>query len=381
MLGVRRLTAEDLRRSTLRRQFPDLGGRDSATVEELFRRLGPIQSQVPRSPFLTASSRLPGVAYATICELFEAHRLLKSSTLRNTVHTTVRDYYPLTDVISRPQRATWLRSLGLERVTPDELIAEVEAFADDWRPRADIVAHVRAWLATHESAAAAGALGQAVQAGAVWSHSGLIRRPKDRHWEKRTDTFHRRVRSLLPEMPVPDVATALAALVRVHLAAYGPAQREDLAFFCGAGLGAVDRAIAALGDELVQLTGPDAGRYLDLAEPPSGGSADPGLRMLPEFDGLLIGFQGRHRFRFLTEQQLPQVWAKVNGLFSPVVLHDGRLVASWKTISKGRRTDIVVTMLDPHPVLADDLFADAVAATARVLELAITDLRIRPAAS
>ena len=93
---------------------------------------------------------------------------------------------------------------------------------------------------------------------------------------------------------------------------------------------------------------------------------DPGLRLLPEFDGLLVGYHGRNRIRFLTEQQLPKVWAKVNGLFSPVVLYDGRLVASWKTITKGRRTDIEVSMLDPHPRLADDLFADAIAATEQV---------------
>jgi hypothetical protein len=80
----------------------------------------------------------------------------------------------------------------------------------------------------------------------------------------------------------------------------------------------------------------------------------------------------------LTEQQLPQVWAKVNGLFSPVVLYDGRLVASWKAITKGRRTDIEVKMLDPHPVLADDLFANAIAATEQVLDLTITDLRVHP---
>ena len=35
-------------------------------------------------------------------------------------------------------------------------------------------------------------------------------------------------------------------------------------------------------------------------------------------------------------------------------------------------------MLDPHPVLADDLFGDAIAATEQVLDLTITDLRIRP---
>jgi hypothetical protein len=47
-------------------------------------------------------------------------------------------------------------------------------------------------------------------------------------------------------------------------------------------------------------------------------------------------------------------------------------------ITKGRRTDIEVTMLDPHPVLADDLFTDAIAATEHVLDLKITDLRVRP---
>jgi hypothetical protein len=125
------------------------------------------------------------------------------------------------------------------------------------------------------------------------------------------------------------------------------------------------------------LRGPNDEDYLDLANPPNGGTSDPGLRLLPEYDGLLVGYHGRHRTRFLTEQQLPKVWAKVNGLFSPVVLYGGRLVASWKTITKSRRTDIEVTMLDPHPVLTDDLFGDAIAATERVLDLKITDLRVR----
>ena len=69
----------------------------------------------------------------------------------------------------------------------------------------------------------------------IWGHSGLIRRPKDTRWEKRTDTFHRRARTLLPDLPLLDFDSALQGLVRVHLGAYGPAQREDLAFFCGAG--------------------------------------------------------------------------------------------------------------------------------------------------
>ena len=61
------------------------------------------------------------------------------------------------------------------------------------------------------------------------------------------------------------------------------------------------------------------------------------------------------------------------------MLHDGRIVATWRTVTKGRGTDLEVSMLDPHPPLPDDLFTDAVAATEQVLDLTITELRVRSA--
>jgi hypothetical protein len=376
---VHRLSYDQLRLRTLGRQFPTIPGRGSEAVIELFRRLGPIQSQVPRAPFLTISSRLPGLSYEVVCSLFESHQLLKTSNIRGTVHTSLPEQFGWLDAVARRSRAAQLRNLlKLHDVTPEQLAAEIEGFSsNDWTPRSEIVAHARRWLAERE-------IGPALQVPDVlsdsllWGHSGLVRRPRDMRWEKRTDIFHQRARSLLPDLGEYDFAEALTKLVRIHLGSYGPALREDLAFFFGAGLGAIDQAVRRLDDEVVHLRGPNDEDYLDLADPPQGDASDPGLRLLPEYDGLLVGYHGRHRTRFLTEQQLPKVWAKVNGLFAPVVLHRGRLVASWKTITKGRRTDIEVTMLDPHPVLADDLFDDAVAATEQVLGLTITDLRVRP---
>ena len=376
---MRRLSHDQLRRCTLRRQFPPIPGRGPEAVIELFRLLGPIQSQVPRAPFLTISSRLPGVSYDVVCSLFESHQLLKTSNIRGTVHTSLPEQFGWLDAVARRSRATQLRNvLKLHDVTPEQLAAEIEAFtSSDWTPRSEIVAHARKWLAERE-------IGPAMQApdilsdSLLWGHSGLVRRPRDMRWDKRTDIFHRRARSVLPHLGEYDFAEALTELVRVHLGSYGPALREDFAFFLGAGLGAIDQALRHLDAEVVHLRGPNDEDYLDLADPPQGDAPDPGLRLLPEYDGLLVGYHGRHRTRFLTEQQLPKVWAKVNGLFSPVVLHGGRLVASWKTITKGRRTDIEVTMLDPHPVLADDQFDDAIAATEQVLGLKITDLRVRP---
>jgi hypothetical protein len=377
---MRRLSHEELRQRTLRRQFPNIPERGAEAVLELFRRLGPIQSQVPRAPFLTISSRLPGVTYQTVCELFESHQLVKTSNIRGTVHTSVTEQFAWLDAVARRTRAAQLRNvLKLQQVSPEELAAEIEAFAaTEWRPRAEIVTHARAWLAEREAGDDAGKAPELLSDSLLWGHSGLLRRPRDTRWEKRTDIFHQRARSLLPDLPECDFSAALAELIRVHLGSYGPALREDLAFFFGTGLGAVDDALRCLGDEIRQLRGPNDEAYLDLANAPDGGSSDPGLRLLPEFDGLLVGYHGRNRTRFLTEQQLPKVWAKVNGLFSPVVLYGGHLVASWKTITKGRRTDIEVTMLDPHPMLAEDLFVEAIAATEQILNLRITELRVRP---
>jgi hypothetical protein len=320
---------------------------------------------------------LPGVRYQTVCELFESHQLVKTSNIRGTVHSSTVEQFGWLDAVARVTRANQLRNmLKLERATPEQLAAEIEAFTSaDWRPRTEIVAHARAWLAENEPGAAEHTP-DALSENLIWGHSGLLRRPRDSRWEKRTDIYHRRAHSLLPDLPECNFAEALTRLIRVHLGSYGPALREDLAFFFGAGLSAVDAALRRLGDEVVHLPGPNNEDYLDLADPPRGGTSDRGLRLLPEYDGLLVGYHGRHRVRFLTEQQLPKVWAKVNGLFSPVVLYGGQLVASWKTITKGRRTDIEVTMLDPHPVLADDLFTDAIAATEQVLDLTITDLRV-----
>jgi hypothetical protein len=54
------------------------------------------------------------------------------------------------------------------------------------------------------------------------------------------------------------------------------------------------------------------------------------------------------------------VWAKVNGLFSPVVLRDGWIVAPWKLVSLGRSLTLDPTMLDPHPRIPEDEFDQSV---------------------
>ena len=374
-MAMIRFSRAELARRTLQRQFPNIRGRGPEAVLALFDRLGPVQSQAARAPFLTASSRLPGVSYDTVNDLLTEHQLVKTTNLRGTVHTSTADAFPRLDAVARLLRATQARqNLDLGSTSPEQLYAEVERFcAGGWRPRAEIVEHIRGWLGEHGGSVATEVGAHAV----IWGHSGLLRRPRDTHWERRTDTFHRTARTVLPDLASYDPATALRDLVLTHLGSYGPVTRADLAFFFGVPPAEVDAAVADSKKTVQRVTGEDGETYLELTDPPTGGTTTPGLRLLPEFDGLLLGFAGRNRDRFCTPEARAQIWNKANGLYAPVVLHDNRLVATWRTLPRGQQTDVEVTMLRGQPLLGEDVLADQIDAVQTVLGLTVADIRIR----
>ncbi len=382
-----RLSLEDLRLSTLRRQFPALESTDAEGVLTLFSRLGPIQSQVPRAPFLFAASRLPGTSRQLIRELFETHRLVKGSTLRGTVHTTVAEHHAWTAAAARELRLNQLGRLPLGRATPEDVLTEISRFASGgWRARADLVQHGHSWLASQGAPSRSDR--EPFADSLIWGNPELIRRPPDQRWETRTDTLHRLASDVIPRWAAgeraagaDDGATApvesAAALIRTHVRAYGPVTRHDLSYFLGLRLRSVDAALARLGDQIAVETGPEGEPFLDLAVPPEGGSEDPGLRLLTEFDGLLVGYHGRWRHRLLGEDQLARVWSRVNGQYLPAVLWRGRLVATWRWVPDGARVALEVQMLAPHRPIPESEFAPAIVAAEVALGLSVSQLRVR----
>ncbi len=364
-----RLSEEDLWQRTLTRQLPDATG-----VLDLFERLAPVQSQVPRSPFVLASSRRPGTTYAEVRGLLETHALVKGTCLRGTVHTAPAAMWPDLDAVSRRARAGALRrALRLERLTPDDVVAETERVcADRFVPRADLVDAVVGFVEAAE--------GRPVERSnfsdnLLWGHPGLVRRPRDDRWEKRTDAFHRAASTLLGLGPA-DPDEALARLVRRHVSACGPVTRRDLAYFLGEQLRRVDAAVSALGDEVEWLDGPGPEPYLDLVEAARYDDPDPGVRLLPEFDALLVGYAGPGRTRFLRAEQLDVVWGRANGQYSPTVLADGRMAATWR-LTSGRTPRLEVTMLPGERPLDTAALEGPARALGTVLDLQVADVDVR----
>ena len=253
-----------------------------------------------------------------------------------------------------------------------------------WRTREELRGHLSSWLAEHETADSVQAsrtpgAGRSLAHG----HSALIRRPlSGSAWDRQTEPAYRVAADVLAEQAssrLDDPAGALVALTRQHLTAFGPANRRDIAWWTGEGLRNVDAALATLAEELTARPGPGGQIYFDLAEIAPDGDGDPGVRLLPEYDALVLGYDPRSRDRFLRPEHVGLVWNQRNGGFSAVVLAEGRIRGSWRLSGTGvERVVEVARFADTRLDTAD--LGDAVAAVETALAVSVTDVRLSDAA-
>lgn len=373
------LSQDDLALRTLARQFPRSTGTAVDDLVSLYSALGPVQTQVPRAAFVFAASRLPGITHETVVEAFESYALVKGTTLRGTVHSSTPLHHAWSAAITRGWLDTSLtKALSLQAVSSDDVRAETAAYAADlWRERDDLVAHVLEWLGEHEPDGR-GVAADTSTRNLIRSAPGLVRRPPDRRWHTRTDTLYRAAGAVVDvDVDAHDPDVARRALVRTHLASYGPATRRDVAWWLGERLRPVDAAVEALGDEVVRQEGPGGATYLDLVDAPDGSTYEGGVRMLPEFDGVLLGFEGTgpERGRFTAIDNLPTIFNKVNGMCSPIVLDGTRIVARWRIVPRGARIDVEVLPLPGEHPPDEAAVADALTAVESVLDTEVAELR------
>ena len=137
---------------------------------------------------------------------------------------------------------------------------------------------------------------------------------------------------------------AMAAVIRRHLAAYGPASRETFARWFGMPSAAqAGRLIAALGDEvaLVSVEGWEGWMLRDdVAE--AGASARSGVvSLLPAFDQYVVAAP-REESPLLPSEHKALVY-RPQGWLSPVLLVDGRILGVWRHERKGGFLGVTIT--------------------------------------
>lgn len=313
-------TWEDLAGRALARQFPDR----PADVAGMLDAVGPVQSQTARSPFLGLAARFPGLTRDALSAAYEDGTVVRGSTIRGTVHTATPAQYAALGAATRVgQRTLWQRLLRLERSTLEDLWAGIEAFATDWRSVDELQAHLHGWLLAREGRDEV--TDQQVGRYLAFGHGGLVRRPVNGDWVGQGAPVYR----TLP----PVVAAGVADALLLHLRCHGPASRHDLAWWSGVGLRVVDELLDGLG--LVGAEGPDGRLYVDLPDAPAPRTLT-GVRLLPEFDAMMCGYEPAARERFADPTHLRRLWGGANGLVLPPLLVDGRITGYWRATGSAR---------------------------------------------
>lgn len=353
---------DDLAGLALARQFPS-GARDVAGAVGA---IGAMQTQTARSAFLGLAARFPGTTHTQITEAYAAGAIVRGSTIRGTVHTASPEHYTVLAEATRVgQHPRWARMLGISDEQLADLYGSVEAYAREWRTPEELRLHLVGWLVEHSPAnrdAAEEGPGRYLAVGL----GGLVRRPANgQKWEGQGKPVYGAFDRTGP--------ATMADVVRLHLASHGPSSRQDLSWWAGVPLRAVEEALAGL--DVVEEDGPGGRAYVDLPGSPPPRDL-PGVRLLPEFDALLCGYDSKARDRFATQEHHRRLWNESNGMLLPPMLVDGRITGYWRAGGTARTRPLEVTWFSRTRRPRKDELDEPVAALEAGLGITVSSVTI-----
>jgi hypothetical protein len=165
--------------------------------------------------------------------------------------------------------------------------------------------------------------------------------------ERNNPTFYR-VDEWLPAQREMTREEALAELARRYFLSRGPATLQDFMWWSGLRVADARAGLEAMRAELLEET-IEGERYWRSPAVPGCRDTAARVHLLPGFDEYLLGY--RARGAVLDPQYEQRVCPGKNGVFSPTIVSDGRVVGTWKrAFKKGR----VVIIAVPFSTLGDD---------------------------
>ena len=300
--------------------------RERLSPAEAIRRLTPLQGQHPPAPYIALAARLEGFTREALEADIEARAVVKSTIMRLTLHLAHADDYPAYAELSRQ---FWLRKwrTTYPQLDEEKVAAELGAWLAEPRTNTEIRERVRGYDGVADD-----------QFAPIWFARVLLPvvqlPPAGFYGDTRRNTAF-----VMDPRPRPDRVDAAAHVIRGYLAAFGPAQKRDVAAWAGSAQ--ADFADAWERIETVAYRDEEGRKLLDLPGqplPPADTALPP--RLLGHWDQALLAYQDRER---IIPPEVAPLKLTLSG--SPTVTVDGRVAASWNYRREG--DDVTVT-IEPH---------------------------------
>ena len=274
--------------------------------------------------------------------LWEERTLVKTRTVRGTLHLHPSDELPLWTAARRAVPSPWWEAHGVSRAQADAAVdAVAEALDGRELLRAELADEVGRRTGDWAGELLASGWGHIVGQAAV--EGTVVHGPP-----RGTKVTFVRADQWLPKLPsAPAPADALREACRRFLRAYGPGTPRTFADWFAPHLPPAQArdVFESLGSELVEVDVAGSRAWLLAAEGETAlGEAD-GVRLLPEYDCYVMGF--RERTALVPERAGAVVAAHGKGRFEgpgavPWLLVDGVISGTWRRARRGRRIAIAV---------------------------------------
>lgn len=157
--------------------------------------------------------------------------------------------------------------------------------------------------------------------------------------------------------PVPEITKdeALARLARSYFRSHAPAVLQDFIWWSGLPVTDAKHAIYLIESELTAEQWKDQTWYIHNASR-TRGKISGNLHLLPSYDEFLLGY--KDRTDVLPKVHYPKAFTN-NGLFFPVVLHEGQVIGNWNKDAKKKSVSIEHSWFQPEISMDEALLNQA----------------------
>ncbi len=141
---------------------------------------------------------------------------------------------------------------------------------------------------------------------------------------------------------------ALERLARTFFTSHGPATLQDFVWWSGMLTSDARKAINAIGSDFVPET-VNGRTFWFPADTQLPAGEEPSALLLPAFDEFIVSYKDREE---ILEKEHHRKIITRTGIFSPTLVHDGRVIGSWKKEKKG----VGLFFFEETPLMIRQLF-------------------------